>query len=186
MTLRFWLRSIVLAMICLVSVACSTDRSPRFDYGPAGEKIPFKRYENNLQLDYIHNFTKNVYEICDAIPLSPILSEQQKEVLDESGKPDYIREEFHSESDENVTEWVYVSRNRVVQFVQGERVWDGPVTDYEMTLLRKGRPEQVFTQAPSPPANVRIDTLMYNKVFTTEQDIFRFANGNLAGRMEGF
>ncbi len=169
--------AVLVALAAALALAgCMTDRAPRFDTGPDGEPVQFKRYESNLSLDWINHQTRALYQLVEAGPYEPTLSPAQRELLMNEGRPDYIRREFRSETDELVKEWIYWKKEKIVQFVAGELVFEGPLTDYERILIRRGRPDKHFSQAADNFAP-RVDILHYNGVFNTKLDIYRFSDG---------
>lgn len=171
-----------LGLLLVFLSGCMANHAPRFLYGPDGEKIQFKRYEKNIARDWYYHQSRGIYDICDAEPHDPLLSVQQVDVLTTHGKPDYVREEFPVETKEYVTEWVYVEQNKLFQFIQGELVFEGPVTDYERTLIRYGRPDYALGQ--SDPLGPRSDTFQYKGFISVERKTYRFSDGKLVGHVD--
>lgn len=176
-------QSLLLAgtVLAVVLAGCTVNHAPRFHYGPDGEKIQFKRYEDHIALDFYHNQNPIIYTRTDALPLTPILSEEQQALLEAKGKPDYVREDYASDTKERVTDWVYYDHNVLYQFVEGGVVFEGPVTDYEKVLIRRGRPTEATT--PTNQTGRRTDVLLYRKAFSDQLDQYVFSNGRLAGSL---
>lgn len=158
---------------------CTVNQAPRFKYGPEGEKIEFKRYEKHLAMDYIYHQSPVAFQRTEALPLGPTLSDKQQEILKAKGKPDYVRNDYLSDSNEIVTDWVYFEKNIIYQFVEGEMVYQGPVSDMDKTLIRRGRPSRVETHETQ--TGHRADFLAYANPFTNVVDEYVFSNGRLAG-----
>lgn len=169
-------------LLCVLLSGCMTNQAPRFLYGPDGEKIQFKRYEKNIARDWFRHQSRKIYDVCMAEPHDPLLSVQQVDVLTTHGKPDYMRVEFLADTKEYVTEWVYVERDKLFQFIQGELVFEGPVTDYEKVLIRFGRPDYAIGQ--SSHVGPRSDVFQYRGILVSDIDTYRFSNGQLVGHVD--
>ncbi len=165
----------------LVLTACATNRGPRFNYGPDGEPVQFKRYEKHLAKDYFWHFTPIAFKRADAMPLDPLLSDDQKNVLNEQGKPEYVRENYRADSNEIVTDWAFVSKRKIYQFIEGQVVYQGDLSDYDEMLIRRGRPDFVKVMANKDFG--RTDLFTYKDWITHKTDQYGFKNGVLAGRM---
>ncbi len=161
---------------------CMVNNAPKFEYGPDGEKIQFKRYEKHLDLNYVHNISPVVYTPATALPLSPMLSEEENEVLRVHGTPDYVRGEYLSESRETVTDWVYYEKDRIFQFVEGQLVYEDGLTDYDKTLIRRGRPSESLS--PTNEVGHRLDILRYQNRITDKIDEYVFRNGQISGLLQ--
>jgi len=173
-------RVLILAIPAALLVGgCSVNQAPRFKYGPEGEQIQFKRYEQHLAMDYIHHQTYQVYKRTEALPLGPTISETQKALLHDRGRPDYIRPDYYSDSNERVTDWVYFEEDLIYQFVEGEIVYEGPLSDMDELLIRRGRPS-LTTIAENQTGN-RADVLQYTRPFSDQLDEYMFKNGKLTG-----
>ena len=113
---------------------------PPVEYTSTGEVKQYKRYERHMERDVLHRFARQVYAKTDAIPFN--LSPSALNVLQQIGQPDYMRRKFRSLEQERVEEWLYLDRGEMYQFVRGALVYEGPITDYELTLLRLGYPDR--------------------------------------------
>lgn len=171
-----------LGLLLVFFCGCMTNQAPRFLYGPDGEKVQFKRHEKNIARDWFRHQSRKIYDVCMAEPHDPLLSVQQVDVLTTHGKPDYMRVEFPAETKEYVTEWVYVGQSKLFQFIQGELVFEGPVTDYERTLIRFGRPDYAIGQ--SSHVGPRSDVFQYRGILVSDIDTYRFSNGQLVGHVD--
>ncbi|GEM_PF-503013 len=177
--LRCAARISAIASLLLFLAGCMTNQAPRFEMDAAGEKIMAKRFEKNIRLDWFRHQTRRIYTPNDAEIHDPLLTNDQREIQKRLGKPEYIRGEFRSDTDEIVTEWVFYEKGRVAQFVEGTLVYEGPVSDYETTLIRRGRPDEAFS-IPGDREHPRSDTLIYNGIFRTDLDAYHFSNSKLA------
>jgi hypothetical protein len=168
---------------------------PKFDYTDDGRAIMIKRYpffptQNACQFikyryvdnkDGVEHFQK-----CCKLKREPgdILTSDQKAILKEWGQPDYLRGPYKSTRGEsNVTEWVYHPLNHLFQFIDGEMVYEGPLTDQERTALVHGAPGEVIVSQVEP--NIRRETWIYRPVFLSGREkLYSFTNGRLTYSQE--
>lgn len=116
---------------------------PQLIYHADGDRTTFKRYERYPQRDFFHHCFRKVYGVPGENFRAA--SPDQEVLLEEWGPPDYVRRRFESNEDERVDEWAYLDEFRIFQFVKGEIVYEGPLTDYEQTLMRYGFPDRMST-----------------------------------------
>lgn len=154
---------------------CARHDLPRTWYD-AGTPKPFKRVPLHDTVDFLHNCRAKVYKKCKKAPHKRLSSDQQA-VLDEFGKPDYLRKAFRSEERERVKEWVYLENDRVVQFIDGDNVYAGPVTDRDQVLIFRGLPRYAIVEQEE--VGPRLEKFFYRNWLGTELDVYTFADGKL-------
>ncbi|MFH0793131.1 MAG: hypothetical protein V2A74_03775 [bacterium] len=163
-------------VIALLLTGCNFQKAPLYDF-VEGQPMQFKRYDRNPVQDFIHRFGRKVFDRNEGV-LWYRLSEDQRNVIGEYGQPDFIRRPFTSRQGEQVTEWVYLDKDKDFQFVRRQKVWEGPVTDMEKTLITYGIPRRIMIDQVAP--NIERETFIYStQLFTTRHMIFSFANGRL-------
>lgn len=170
-----------LAILALASAGCAWTR-PQVVYHRSGELTSYKRYERHAERDFIHHFTRPAYRP----PRFGVSTDHadQKTIVDLWGQPDYRRKAFQSLQGERVEEWLYLDNQRIFQFVRGEMIFDGPLTDLEQVLLRYGYPDR-GTMTISEFGTVK-HTLLYNRVFGPfRMETFHLANDWIVHSSEG-
>jgi hypothetical protein len=112
------------------------------------------------------------------------LTQDQLQVLSKWGQPDWLRGPFRTTRGDQATEWLYDRQNRIFQWVDGQLVYQGPVTDAERTMLVHGAPSQVMITHLEP--NIRRETFIYRDTFRTSgrEKVFSFSNGKLIFHQE--
>jgi hypothetical protein len=170
--------------LLLATLAAGCAHSPKihYDYAADGTPVSYRRLEKNLERDFMHHFGRDVYETAP-YGIDRDATEEQRPVLETLGVPDFVRHRFTSLENERVTEWVYLDAMQVFQFVNGNLVFQGSLTDYEQTLLRHGRPSRAATSRSD--TGRREDLLIYNKVFQPSLQEFFFIDGKLIQKQEG-
>jgi hypothetical protein len=100
-------------------------------------------------------------------------------VLAKWGQPDWLRGPFRTTRGDQATEWLFERQNRIFQWVDGELVYQGPVTDVERTMLVHGAPSQVMITQLEP--NIRRETFIYRETFrgSGHERVYSFSNGKL-------
>lgn len=132
-------------ILLAVSVAsCTTNRLPRFDMS-SGEPEQVRRYTGRPALDYIYRFDRRAFDQVDEMADSQLTADKV-DVLARHGQPDYRREGVRARRNETFDEWAYTDRNVIVQFVQGELVYEGPLLDSDRILIERGYPSKAFFQ----------------------------------------
>ncbi|MDD4279154.1 MAG: hypothetical protein PHX74_05395 [Candidatus Sumerlaeales bacterium] len=168
---------------------------PKFNYTQQGNVVMEKRYDANLTADFLgmrkKPFKANVRGLkpqakCDVMfrTANHIFTDQQKEILQEWGQPDYVRGPYRSSRGDQVNEWAYLQANHIFQFVSGEMVFEGPLTDQDRCLITFGAPnEHTVTQAEP---GVRQELWIYRPWYSTKfnERIFKFSNGKMIFRQE--
>jgi hypothetical protein len=153
--------------------------APRWRYDQSGQPKAYKRYARNFAVDYRTRFRRIAY-VKVTEPLAETLSAEQRGVISQHGQPEYVRRPFVSRNDDRVEEWLYLSQNRLVQFVHGRIVYEGEVTDVERTMVRYGYPRRALLQQVEP--QIERLTFIYSRPFDREREVFAFANGKLLFR----
>ena len=175
---------LLLAVSLSILMGCATQHArlpQRID--AAGVPQSFKRVERGAQRDFFHHFVRTVYHKTNPDSFMPVADSDQTAVVKQWGPPTWIRKTFPSLQGERVKEWLYIDQRRVFQFVGGQLVYDGPLTDYEQILLSRGYPDRVETDYPETGTN--IDVLVYTRVFSPLIEEFSFDSGTLIQSKEG-
>lgn len=173
----------VAGLILLVAglAACqSTNRVPRFDL-TTGKPEQYKRYAYRNYRDYLYRWNAQAYAKVEE-PMRGMLSEDMKDVLARHGQPDYRRDPFKAETDELVEDWVYWDRGVITQFVQGQLVYEGPLTDQDRCLVQYGYPQQSFSQQYEGDVSPRRETWVYKRLFERRGTFVSFTDGKLVAR----
>lgn len=162
---------------------CASTKSPlpqRLDAG--GVPHSFKRVEQYPQRDFLHHFVRAAYRKPDH--MFKANGKDQNLTVKEWGRPDWVRKPFRSLENEKVTEWLYMHESHVFQFIGTELVFDGPLTDYEQTLLARGFPDNMHMTLRSN--GEREDLFIYSRVFAPWLEQYKFRDGRLVESQEGF
>lgn len=176
------LRSRLMATAAIVCVAlaagCTTSRVP-FKIGPNGEPLMFKRYERHAERDYVHHFTRHIYDHPGVY--FKVSSPDQSEVSGEYGVPDWTRR-FRSLTGERVTEWLYIEKAMVFQFIRGVLVYTGPITDLDQGFLQHGRPDyyDIFQSETNQSVS-----LIYTNLFPKKLEVYKYNKDQLIQKSEG-
>jgi len=175
-------RAITRAAVMAVAVllfSCAIGKPPRWDYGVLGRPAEYKRYPRNIAVDYMSRFRRLAYRKVEH-PIKDFLTDEQRQWVGKNGQPEYRRRVFRSREGERVDEWVYLKKNKLVQFVQGHVVYQGEVTDLEVTMIRLGYPRNVM-MGQVEPGMERL-TFIYSRPIDLEREVFSFSNGKLVYR----
>jgi hypothetical protein len=163
-------------------VVLSEWRKPQLNYNWTGEVTTFKRYELAPQRDLFHRFFRQAYHLPG--PNFAGDGADQATILTEWGAPDYVRKSFKSLQYERVEEWVYLDEFHIFQFVKNEMVYDGPLTDFEQTLMRYGYPDRMTTII-NEKGRV-IHTMLYKSLLLPGRLVnFYFSNDALVQTTQG-
>jgi hypothetical protein len=127
----------------LSGCARPSDGLPPILFTPSGEPVSFKRLEVHPQLDYFHHIRRAAYRAPENG--FEAASEDQESIVDQWGPPSHVRKPFKTMEDEKVEEWLYYDRQQIFQFSGGALIYDGPMTDMETLLLRRGYPHRATT-----------------------------------------
>lgn len=179
--MRFSLRwlglSLALGALVLLADGCTVNRAPMFEYNELGQKVQFQRIARNnyWDIDGSWRLTPWAYK-KNTKKLHWLLSNDQKDVIGLLGQPDYIRKPFYSRTNERVHEWVWWEKQKVVQFVNRDVVFVGPLTDRERVLIRRGYPNDYIHQ--DIYAGIR-ETYIYSNEFEMRRHVYNFQNGAL-------
>ncbi len=171
---------------------------PKVDYSPTGRAIMAKRYANTPHtfapiLDFEAGSVARMKYRKNKKGLDPVpagfkllrtkgtedLSTDQQRVLARWGQPDWLRGSFRSTRGDSVTEWLFERQNKIFQWVDGDLVYHGPVTDVERTMLVHGAPTHVMITHVEP--NIRRETFIYRETFRSmgREKMYSFSNGKL-------
>jgi hypothetical protein len=165
-------------MLIACAVGCAFNTNPRFDIEPeTGDHLMVKRYPKYPRYKELFFWKTKEYHKNDK-QLTWMLSDDQKNILEQYGQPDYIRRVYFSTRRDRVHEWLYWDEHRVVQFVQGTLVWEGQITDLEKTLLLYGRPT-VMHYSTSEELQTRFVWVEYRRWLGKRERYFFFINDRL-------
>ena len=165
-----------LLVLAATAFACAAGSPPRWRYDAEGKPVQYKRYPRHIAVDYFTRFRRTAYVKVEQ-PLERLLSDEQRRWISDNGQPDYCRRPFRSRLGERVEEWVYLTKNKLVQFVRGRVVFEGDVTDLEQTMIRYGYPRGAIIGQAEP--GVERFTFVYGRPFDLEREVFSFADGKL-------
>jgi len=171
-----------LAAPLLLSGCAGASRRPLTDFGSQGTVLLEKRIARYPEINYAVRFRSLAYEPNRDCAVANSAAEQA--ILDESGQPDYVRKAFLSTHDDHVTEWAYMQKNRCVQFVGHEKVWDGPLSDKDRVVIRHGYPNHVMVSESR--LGHRRETYIYRSMFDPQVRYYSFANDQMVYGKEVF
>lgn len=189
------LGALLLGLVLVISGCSSSpkviDPSKRsgFDLGE------FKRYEKHMQRDFIHHFSRKVYEEPSKRRMRKNRNERllveglglqlsdRAELLDELGDPSLVRKKFKSREGEKVEEWVFRDAAEVAQFIDGQLAYRGPLTDLEGLLIIHGYPNTYNRSQYIPDGEIQI--FIYQSVFSPNARTYHLVNDILASKQEG-
>jgi len=154
---------------------CSTNRSPRYNWS-TGEAQQFRRYTGRPAVDYFHRWGHQAFRKVEEMKDTQ-LTEDVEDVLKRHGQPDYERRNVEAQGNETFTEWVYWERNVLCQFIQGELVFEGPLTDSDRILVTFGYPDKAFFQQYET-GPVR-EFWIYQKLMGTDAREYSFSDGRM-------
>ena len=178
--------SLSLIALAAILVGCSHTRpKPQLIHHRDGSMTTYKRYERLPQRDFFNRIVRKAYDVPDAGDFD-FSGQSQDILLEQWGRPDYVRKPFTSLQGEKVEEWVYLDQNRIFQFVDHELIFEGELTDLEQILMRKGYPDQGIDDRV--PAGARSSTHSITETFSFRENIetFNLANGWLVHGVEGY
>lgn len=171
-------KALLIVLFFGVVAGCSTNRVPRYNVPEPGTIETFKRQTLHDNRDYLFTWKQQAYsQITEPIRN---VSEDQQGVLDRHGEPDYKRVGWKSTSNELVDEWIYWDRKVVVQFVQRQLVYEGPVTDMDEIRVKYGYPRRAWSQTYE--TGVQRDFWDYAGIFETGGMIVSFSNEELVSQ----
>lgn len=105
------------------------------------------------------------------------LSNAEKGIVARYGVPEAVRPPYTSRTGETITDWIYLKDAVMFQFCQGRLVYQGPLTDREIILMRFGYPNDVL-RFNSTIGSVR-ETFVYENFWKTNQNFFSFSDSKL-------
>jgi len=166
----------------VLALGCQQQTLYQHHYGPEGERVPFKRVPKRLT-HTAHTLSQPIltraYVSGEELKTGR-LSEEQKSVIEEYGAPETIRIPFESLRNETVEEWVYLRHNLLAQWIDGTKVFEGPVTDIERTLLEKGYPAR--SMVSQDEYGLERQTWFYRNRPDMSSQVYTFTNGELVYR----
>ncbi|MCX8037058.1 MAG: hypothetical protein N3D11_08455 [Candidatus Sumerlaeia bacterium] len=175
-------RALLFAMvISMLLASCKAGTAPRWTYDSSGQPAVYKRYPRHMAVDYVNRFRRTAY-LPVKQPITEYLSDEQRRWISEYGQPDYRRRLFRERNGEKVDEWIYLAQNKVVQFIHGRVVYEGPVTDLEKTLIRLGYPSGCSISQNEP--SVERFNLTYGRFFDLEREVISLAGDQIVFRQK--
>lgn len=171
-----------LFLLLLINLTgCAFNNPPRVQYDAEGNPVLFKRMAQHMKVDYFYRWRHKAY--CRPTgDLQYLLLNDEKQVFADYSMPDYVRRPFASEDGEKVYEWAYLERNMLFQFINGDKVYSGPITDYEQILMRHGYPDTIIQAQTSEGS--KIQTMVYGR-WGMENDVYSLNNGYLTEMVRG-
>lgn len=148
-----------LTAAAIIAGCGNLNRKPLYNVNEPYTVEPYKRHMKHMEQDFIFRRSSRAYKSLGK-PLTKRLSESEQDVLLRHGQPDYIRDGWRSQSGEIVNDWAWWDRGIIVQFVQGEAVFEGPLTDLDRSLIRYGYPRYAKSQITT--TDIRRDVLEYH------------------------
>ncbi len=105
------------------------------------------------------------------------LSDDEKSIVARYGVPDCVRPPYTCLTGEKITDWLFLKDAVMFQFCDGRIVYQGPITDREIILMRFGYPNDIlrFNSTFGP---VR-ETLVYENFWKTNQSFFSLSDDKL-------
>lgn len=147
------------------------------------EMVTVKRLAKHHHIDYVTRFTSACYFHGSKRPLKAgKLSEDESRVFEEYGQPEFQRYAFTSQFDEKTREWLYMEEDLLFQFIGGQLVYTGEVTDYERILTRRGYPDKYLYSITD--LNPVRQVLIYREFLGDRVAVYGFADGRLVTRNE--
>lgn len=151
-------------------VGCgNTNRQPRYNVDEPLSVVPFKRKTRHAHVDYIYTIKSQAFSKVKK-PMKGRFTASEHDVLERHGQPDYTRKGYEALTGERVTDWAWWDRKVICQFVDGELVWEGPLTDADQFLIRYGYPNHSWTQEVSD--GVVRETWIYQGVIYDKRGMF--------------
>jgi len=174
----------ILSLVCcgLFTGCAHTRPKPQLVYDRDGDIRQYKRYEPHPEMNYFNRWVRKAYRVPKDSDFDFNL-ESQADIIRQWGKPDYIRKPFRSLQNEKIEEWVYIEYQTVMQFVAHELVFEGPLTDYEQILIRKGYPNQATVLIGE--TGIERQSLVYYGWLPGRVEMFNLTNGWIAHSQEG-
>lgn len=159
-----------LLVVGFFAVGCgSTNRQPLYNVDDPLSVVPFKRSARHSHIDYIYTIKGEAYSKVKK-PMKGRFTSSEQDVLERHGQPDYVRKGYEALTGERVTDWAWWDRQVICQFVDGELVWEGPLTDKDEFLIRFGYPNHSWTQQVSD--GVVRETWIYQGVIYDKRGMF--------------
>lgn len=165
----------------LLAAGCAHPSKIAFRYGADGSPVSYIRRERHITRDFLNHFSRETYRRPGESSEGD-LGADERIVAQHNGQPDWTRS-FKSFEDERVDEWVYVEKSLVAQFINGQCVFQGPLTDYEQILLTHGRPSRAISSYSD--TGDQIDLFVYDGVFLPDLQEYHFLNGKISQKHEG-
>jgi predicted small lipoprotein YifL len=188
---RSAMRLLLLSLIALGLLGCGQYRPLYQPHDANGDPIAFKRRARHETRDFYHHWRRPVYvKVSEKKKAAKAAARAQNErfsltqeaLVAEVGLPDYVRPPFRSLNHERTVEWLYLQKDILAQFVGGEMVFTGPVTDRERTLIQRGYPDKVVKiREEIGPERV---TFVYHNSLATDMEVFSFADDELITSVE--
>ena len=142
----------------------------------SGEPEQIRRYTGRPAQDFIFRYNSKAFDKVDEIVDSQ-LTPGKMDVLQRHGQPQYMRRNVDATRNEFFEEWVYNDRNTIVQFVQGELVYEGPLLDSDRVLIEHGYPSKAWAQQyETGPMR---ETWIYEDLLAVRERSYSFSDGKI-------
>lgn len=180
--MRVMLAVVVAFLFGTVSTGCLSGARPAFDYGPDGTPLQVKRtariprYDEPWRMEVVA-YDRNRGSVRANSP-------EQAQLLEELGQPDYTRRQYRSTRGDRVTEWAYLEKNRLIQFVHHAVVYDGILSDKDRILIQYGYPDAVFVA--NDLLGQRRETFIYHERFDSDRRHYSFADDQMIYGIESY
>lgn len=135
-----------------------------------------KRYPQYMARNFTTRFIRQAYKQPPGNIWNKATGDQIA-VLETFGEPDAVRRPFKSRRGEKVGEWVYLDEDLLFQFICGNVVHEGEVTDLEEILMVHGYPD-VYRRAQFAP-DIEHHLFSYRDFFTLQVTAFAFFDNEL-------
>lgn len=169
-------RARITAALALALGAAACGNGPRLayrtQYHTPEAPMAFKRAPRWEELDLLHRWRPRAYTSLKPDPAAA--SADEADVLRKFGPPEHMRR-FRSRDCEPTTEWVYIAKNALFQFVDGALAYSGPATDKEKILIMRGYPNRAMRYSTGKGPE-REDFIYWNWIHT-DTKVYSFANG---------
>jgi hypothetical protein len=149
----------------------------------AVKPMAFERREHDVTHDLLHHVARRAYR-RPVFFFGFVDTQDQWNVLNANGRPEWVRRTFVTDDHERVKEWLYPSKQKMFQFIGGRLVYQGPISDYARILWEHGYPDKIV--ADEGDQRRRTDDFIYSDWFVPSLETYHFFNGKLVQSQAGF
>jgi len=167
-----------LSFFILFAAGCAISNKPLFiRYDADGKPVMEKRYRRYAARDFQTRWNVRAYNKNNTSGPHFLLSQEQKDVKQKYGPPEYISSSYLSSRGDYVIEWLYLEKDVMFQFVNRHIAYEGPVSDKERVLVTYGYPDKAQMVATR---DIIREEYHYYTLFGIPKKVFNFVNGKLA------